>query len=154
MVCVSWNDGRAYAHWLSLCTGQPYRLPTEAEWEYAVRAGTDTPFWAGNCINTDHANYDGNFDYNDCGAKTGVYRKQTVPVGSLPANPWGLHGVAGNVDEWVQDCWHDSYQGAAPRVVRGGGWGLNPRDLRSAYRYGYSADVAGSNLGLRLARTL
>ena len=169
VVCVSWNDGRAYAHWLSLRTGQPYRLPTEAEWEYATRAGTETPFWTGACIHTDQANYDGNYDYNDCGAKTGVYRQQTVPVGDLPANTWGLHEVAGNVWEWVADCWHESYQGTpidgsawgevgggdcARRVVRGGGWVGDPRDLRSAYRDGGTAGVASSLLGLRLARTL
>ena len=128
VVCVSWNDGRAYAHWLSLRTGQPYRLPTAAEWEYAARAGTDSPFWTGACIHTDQANFDANDDYNGCGAKTGVYRKQTVPAGSLPANPWGLHEVAGNVWEWVADCWHEE-PGRADRrrrLGRGGGWGLFP----------------------------
>jgi formylglycine-generating enzyme required for sulfatase activity len=171
VVCVSWNDGRAYAHWLSLRTGQPYRLPTEAEWEYAARAGTTTPFsiGTGNCINTDQANYDGNSDYNGCGAKTGVYRRQTLPVGSLPPNPWGLHEVAGNVWEWVADCWHKGYQGApidgsawgeagggdcARRVVRGGGWDDFPRNLRSAARNWGPAGGASGTLGLRLARTL
>ncbi len=166
VVCVSWNDARAYAHWMSLKTGQHYRLPTEAEWEYAARAGTQTPFWSGDCIHTDQANYDGNFDYHGCGAKTGVYRRQTLPVGSLPANPWGLREVAGNVWEWVEDCWHENYQGApvdgsawgeagggdcSRRVVRGGGWFDFPFWLRSADRDWFTADGA-SNLGFRLAR--
>jgi formylglycine-generating enzyme required for sulfatase activity len=169
VVCVSWNDARAFAHWLTLRTGQPYRLPTEAEWEYAARAGTQTPFWTGDCIHTDQANYNGNYDYNGCGAKTGEYRERTVPTGSLLANPWGLREVAGNAWEWVADCWHGSYEGApndgsawgeggggdcARRVVRGGGWSDNPDRLRSAYRNRNTADEADDNLGFRLARTL
>ena len=169
VIKVSWQDATAYAAWLAEQTGQPYRLPTEAEWEYAARADTETPFWTGACIHTDQANYDGNNDYNACGAKTGVYRNKTVAAGSLPANPWGLDEVAGNVFEWVQDCWHDSYRGApadgsvwneagggdcARRVVRGGCWISYPWNLRSAFRYGFSAVEAYNDLGLRLARTL
>jgi len=169
VVCVSWNDARAYAHWLSLRTGERYRLPTEAEWEYAARAGTDKPFWTGRCIDTDQANYDGTYDYNDCGAKTGLYRQRTVSAGSLPANPWGLYEVAGNAWEWVADCWHDGYAGApfdgrgwgeandgdcARRVVRGGGWYNAPRILRSALRSRDFPDVADFDVGFRLARTL
>jgi formylglycine-generating enzyme required for sulfatase activity len=169
VVCVSWNDAVAYADWLSVQTGEDYRLPTEAEWEYATRAGTETPFWTGDCIHTDQANYDGNSDYNDCGADTGVYRQQTVAAGSLPANPFGLHEVAGNAWEWVADCWHDSYDGApidgsawlgedggdcARRVVRGGGWGDFPRGLRSAFRYWCYPFVATFNVCFRLASTL
>jgi formylglycine-generating enzyme required for sulfatase activity len=169
VVCVSWKDARAYAHWLALRTGRPYRLPTEAEWEYAARAGTLGPFWTGDCIHTDEANYDGSYDYNDCGAKTGLHRQRTVAVGTLKANPWGLYGVAGNAWEWVQDCWHDTYEDApfdgrgwgegnsgdcARRVVRGGGWFNLPRNLRSAYRSWNNPDVATLNVGFRLARTL
>ncbi|MDX1654597.1 MAG: formylglycine-generating enzyme family protein [Candidatus Competibacteraceae bacterium] len=166
VVCVSWNDAVAYAQWLSEQTGQRYRLPTEAEWEYVARAGTRTPFWTGACIHTDQANYGGIVDYNDCGADTGVYRQQTVEAGSLPGNPWGLYEVAGNVWEWVQDCWHDDYQGApqdgsaweepgcARRVVRGGGWGGNPVFLRSAYRFRFAPDGANFLQGFRLARDL
>jgi formylglycine-generating enzyme required for sulfatase activity len=143
-------------------------LPTEAEWEYAARAGTKTPFWTGDCIHTDQANYDGNYDYNGCGANTGVYRQQTVPVGSLPANAFGLHEVAGNVYEWVEDCWHDDYQAApadegawleadggecARRVVRGGGWDGGPWILRSANRDWNLRDDRLAVLGFRLART-
>ncbi|RTK95679.1 MAG: formylglycine-generating enzyme family protein, partial [Lysobacterales bacterium] len=117
---------------------------------------------------TDQANCNGNHDYAGRGAKTGKYRKQTVPVGSLPANPWGLHEMAGNVWEWTEDCWHDDYQGAptdgtawrqssgmhyARRVLRGGSWDVYPRNLRSANRYWVNAGDAIYNVGIRLART-
>ena len=169
VVCVSWDDAQAYAYWLTLRTGQPYRLPTEAEWEYAARAGTQGPFWTGDCIHTDLANYAGTFDYHDCGAKTGVYRQRTVPVGSLPPNTWGLYETAGNVWEWVQDCWHEGYVEApfdgsgwgegvggdcARRVVRGGSWLFYPWRLRSADRIGDTRGGANNALGFRLARTL
>jgi len=166
VINVSWEDAVAYAVWLSNETGATYRLPTEAEWEYAARAGTTTPFWTGHCIKTEQASYDGNYDYAGCGAKTGVYRKQTVPVGSLPANPWGLHEVHGNVWEWVQDPYHDSYQsapsdgraweagGSGRRVLRGGSWGNYPWVLRSAYRLWFDAGDRYFILGFRVARTL
>ncbi|WP_243725231.1 formylglycine-generating enzyme family protein [Candidatus Thiosymbion oneisti] len=168
VINVSWNDARAYAKWLSEQTGHSYRLPSEAEWEYAARAGTSTPFWTGDCIHTDQANYNGNGDYKGCGAKTDVYRRRTVPAGSLPANGFGLHEMAGNVYEWVEDCWHDSYAGApadgsawlqagggdcARRVLRGGGWVNIPWRLRSAIRNWDTADEANLNVGIRLART-
>jgi formylglycine-generating enzyme required for sulfatase activity len=168
VINVTWNDATAYAAWLADQTGESYRLPSEAEWEYATRAGTETPFWSGDCIHTDQANYNGTYDYNGCGAKTGLYRQETVPAGSLPANPWGLHEVAGNVWEWVADCWHTSYQGApsdgsawgeagggdcARRVVRGGGWSLIPRWLRSADRGWSYPGGAYDFRGFRLART-
>jgi formylglycine-generating enzyme required for sulfatase activity len=167
VVCLSWNDAQAYVRWLSRDTGERWRLPTEAEWEYAARAGTTTPFSTGACITTRQANYNGNFDYKDCGAKTGVYVSKTQPVGSYPANPWGLHDLPGNVWEWVEDCYHDSYQGAPTdgsawtqgacpaRVVRGGSWYGSPRVLRSAFR---GRSVPGSrvsnDVGFRVARTL
>ena len=168
VIHVSWHDAKAYAEWLSDQTGKHYRLPTEAEWEYAARAGTTTAFWSGNCINTDQANYNGNHDYAGRGVKTGKYRKQTVPVGSLPANPWGLYEMAGNVWEWAEDCWHDNYQNApidgsawsndaggdcARRVLRGGSWFDYPRLLRSAGRDWNNADGADGGVGIRLART-
>jgi formylglycine-generating enzyme required for sulfatase activity len=89
VINVTWDDATAYAKWLREQTGLGFRLPTEAEWEYAARAGTTTAFWTGNCVNTRQVNYDGDYDYNGCGAKKGRYRKRTVPAGSLPANPWG-----------------------------------------------------------------
>jgi len=169
VINVSWKDATAYAAWLSDQTGQSYRLPTEAEWEYAARAGTSTIFWTGDCIHTDQANYRGTDDYNGCGAKTGSYRGRTVPAASLPANPWGLHEIAGNVWEWTQDCWHKDYQDAPSdgsawgeesggdctrRLVRGGGWGSTPWRLRSADRNWSNVVVASGILGFRLARAL
>jgi len=166
VINVSWEDAVAYAAWLSKETGEHYRLPTEAEWEYAARAGTTTPFWTGRCITADQANYDGNYGYAGCGAKTGVYREQTVPVGTLPANPWGLHEVHGNVREWVQDPYHTSYQGApadgraweaggsSTRVVRGGSWFNYSWGARAAFRDYFDPGFRYGILGLRLARTL
>ncbi|WP_020504399.1 formylglycine-generating enzyme family protein, partial [Lamprocystis purpurea] len=163
VINVSWEDAVAYAAWLSKEAGKHYRLPTEAEWEYAARAGTTPPFWTGRCITTDQANYNGNSDYSGCGANTGVYRGQTVPVGSLPANPWGLYEVHGNVWEWVQDRYHDSYQRApadgsaweagdrSARVLRGGSWFYSPRFLRSASRDRGDAGYRHYDLGFRLA---
>ncbi|WP_295453008.1 bifunctional serine/threonine-protein kinase/formylglycine-generating enzyme family protein [uncultured Thiodictyon sp.] len=168
VVCVSWNDAKDYVAWLSKQTGQTFRLPTEAEWEYAARAGTQTAFSTGNCIKTDQANYNGNYDYADCGAKTGVYLKKTQPVGSYPANPWGLYDLHGNVWEWVQDCYHANYTGAPKdgeewrdsciesgrRVLRGGSWFSHPRNLRSAYRVWDGTGNRDYDLGFRVARTL
>jgi formylglycine-generating enzyme required for sulfatase activity len=167
VINVSWDDATAYAAWLAEQTGRPYRLPNEAEWEYAARAGTKTPFWTGDCISTAQANYDGNSDYNGCGAKTGVYRKQTLPVDSLAANPWGLHQVAGNVWEWTCSVYADPYDGkemkcisnndaksGSNRVVRGRAWDGLPSWLRSAFRNGYRPSTRGDNLGFRLAQDL
>jgi formylglycine-generating enzyme required for sulfatase activity len=165
VINVSWNDAVAYAEWLSGETGKSYRLPSEAEWEYAARAGMPTPFSTGTCITTEQANYDGNFDYAGCGANTGVYRQKTVTTGSLPPNPWELHEVHGNVWEWVQDCYVDSYKGApsdgAPRVsgtckyrvFRGGSWNFIPRYVRSASRNFNAPVTRNFIIGFRLART-
>ena len=169
MINVSWDDATAYAQWLSSVSGKQYRLLTEAEWEYVARAGTSTAFSFGDCIHTDQANYDGNFDYNDCGANTGVYREQTLPDNELAENPWGLYHVHGNVWEWVQDCWHDNYENAPVdgtawldlndgdcrrRVLRGGGWYFNPGILRSAGRDRDNSGGANDFVGFRLARSL
>jgi formylglycine-generating enzyme required for sulfatase activity len=166
MVCVNWNDAEAYAEWLSDQSGKRYRLPSEAEWEYAARAGTTTPFWWGASITTNQANYNGNCTYAGGGTK-GEYREATVPVGSFEANPWGLFNVHGNVLEWCEDVWHFNYTGApndgSPwlqggdvdrRVVRGGSWGSFPQILRSAFRIRGISDDRGSSLGFRLARSL
>jgi hypothetical protein len=144
----------------------PYRLATEAEWEYGARAGTTTPFWWGSSITPAQANYDGNHVYNGGGVK-GEWRKSTVPVGSFTANLWGLYNVHGNVWEWCEDVWHDNYSGASAdgspwvkdgdvsrRVVRGGSWGNYPQILRAANRSRDSAVDRISNGGFRVARTL
>ncbi|WP_295426695.1 bifunctional serine/threonine-protein kinase/formylglycine-generating enzyme family protein [uncultured Thiodictyon sp.] len=168
VINVSWDDAQQYLTWLGRKTGQTWRLPTEAEWEYAARAGTSTAFSTGNCITTAQANYDGNYDYADCGAKTGKYLQKTQPVGSYPANRWGLYDMHGNAWEWVQDCYHDSYTDApkdgaewrdschesGQRVLRGGSWSDLPRPVRSAYRLGYFTGLRNYVLGFRVARTL
>jgi formylglycine-generating enzyme required for sulfatase activity len=107
---VSWYDAKAYVSWLSKKTGQSYRLLFEAEREYAARAGTSTPFWWGSSITPGQGNYNANYTYG--GEPKGEYRQRTVPVDSFNPNPWGFYQVHGNVYEWVEDCWHDTYNGA------------------------------------------
>jgi hypothetical protein len=142
------------------------RLPTEAEWEYATRAGTPTPFWTGNCIDTSQANYNGWFDYAGCGAETGLFRNAPVPAGSLPANPFGLHEVHGNLGEWTADCWRDSLvdpvggdpaavrQDCSRHVLRGGFFDHKPHLMRSANRFGVAAGIRREDIGFRVARDL
>jgi formylglycine-generating enzyme required for sulfatase activity len=161
---VSWDDAKAYVAWLTRKTGKGYRLLSEAEREYATRAGTTTPFWWGSAITPRQANYDGTAAYNK-GAK-GEYRQKTLPVDAFEPNPWGLYQVHGNVWDWVEDCWHDSYQGAPAdgtawtigdcrsRVLRGGSWINYPLDLRSASRGMSSSDLRFSRTGFRVGRTL
>ena len=159
VINVSWEDATAYAEWLSAETGQRYRLPSEAEWEYGARAGTTTAYSWGNAIGENRGNCDG------CGSRWD--NNQTAPAGSFAANAWGLHDMHGNVWEWVEDCWHESYAGAPAdgsawrrggdcgrRVLRGGSWSRYPRLLSSAYRL--STDVWGrtARVGFRLARTI
>jgi formylglycine-generating enzyme required for sulfatase activity len=165
-----WEDARAYVAWLSHKTGQPYRLLSEAEREYVTRAGTTTPFWWGSSISTRQANYDGKFAFPAGANATGGFRRETVPVDFFPPNPWGLYQVHGNVHEWVEDCWHASYDGApadgsartepdcTEHVARGGSWNFSAWHLRSASR-GRLATVAFASggvvaIGLRVARTL
>lgn len=160
VINVSWEDAVAYAKWLSMMTGKHYRLPTEAEWEYTARAGTETAYWWGNKVGQNHANCAG------CGSPWD--NKQTAPVGSFSPNSWGLYDTAGNVYEWVQDCYHENYAGAPEdgskvwetggsgdcnlRVFRGGSWDYGPGDVRSAYRGGLEPDNRDSYLGFRLAQ--
>ena len=135
-----------------------YRLLTEAEWEYAARAGTTMAYWWGDEIGK------GNANCNGCGSKWD--HRQPSPAGSFKPNAFGLYDMAGNVFQWVEDCYHPNYNGAptdgsawitgdcSRRVVRGGSWNLDPRALRAAYRYGYSTGLRLDFLGFRLGRTL
>lgn len=162
VINVSWADAQAYCAWLNEQTGRPYRLPSEAEWEYACRAGTATPFHFGARISTDHANFDGRQTYN--GSAQGEYRKKTVPVGSFPPNAFGLYDMHGNVWEWCQDAWHGNYEGApadgsaweakggVSRVLRGGAWFSFPRLCRAAYRYNAHPDGRLHSIGFRVCR--
>ncbi len=145
---VSWDDAQAFCRKLSAQEGKEYRLLTEAEWEYACRAGTTTPFCFGETIGTDQANYKGSFVYGD--GREGVYREETTAVGRFPPNPWGLHDMHGNVWEWCED-WYGGYGRVVTdplgplngeiRVMRGGSWGFAPESCRSAYRSGDSPDA-------------
>lgn len=165
VVNVSWNDAKAYVEWLNLKTGRQYRLPSESEWEYAARAGTVTPFSFGSTITTDQGNFDGS-SRTDLSPK-GANRQQTLPVGSFPANSFGLYDMHGNVWEWVEDCWHDEYTAGAPvdgspwidarcggHVLRGGSWDDYSGDARSAARVGGATEDQFYSDGFRVARTL
>lgn len=161
VVCVSWYDVQAYMKWLVEQAGKRYRLPSEAEWEYAARALSTTQYPWGDKTGRNKANCDG------CGNQWG--KRSTAPVGSFEVNTFGLFDTVGNVWEWVQDCWHDNYQGAPTdgsawleqdggdcslRVVRGGSWHDRPRHVRSASRYWFGPVVRHHILGFRLARDL
>ena len=162
--CINWADAKAYIAWLSQKTGQTYRLPSEAEWEYVARAGTSQAFWWGGSISADEANYNASFVYD--GGARGVYRRKTMPVHSMSANAWKLHNVHGNVWEWVEDCWNNSYAGApkdgsawtdgkcSSRVLRGGAWANWPKLLRAAARFNYGLRTRSSIVGFRVVRTL
>ncbi|NOS87655.1 MAG: formylglycine-generating enzyme family protein [Methylococcaceae bacterium] len=160
---VSWQDAQAFIEKLnSLFPGLQARLPSDAQWEYACRAGTNTPFSFGANITPEQVNYHGEYPYANGGK--GVYRKQTVPVKSLPANDWGLYEMHGNVWEWCADAWQQNlsaepvtdplYTAAAAvtaRVVRGGSWSYFGRDVRSAFRSRFTPDLRLYHLGFRLA---
>jgi formylglycine-generating enzyme required for sulfatase activity len=176
VICVNLEDAKAYVNWLSKKAGKSYRLLSEAEWEYATRAGTTTPFWWGYSISTSQANYNGNYTYGS--GSNGENRQKTLPVDTFPPNPWGLYQVHGNVWEWVEDCYHKSYSnipdatkdGAAPwitgcakmgaesnddvHVLRGGSWYDDPRYLRSASRLGLGRELRNNRIGFRVARML
>jgi formylglycine-generating enzyme required for sulfatase activity len=161
---VLWDDAKVYVAWLSSKTGKTYRLLSEAEREYVTRAGTTTPFWWGSSISTSQANYIGTYTYG--GGVKGEYRLRTLPVDSFAPNPWGLFQVHGNVLDWVEDCYNDSYRGALSdgsawtsgdctfRVNRGGSWRSLPQHLRSAARSWAGTGVRDSYLGFRVGRTL
>lgn len=160
VINVSWYDANAYADWLSAQTGQHYRLPTEAEWEYACRAGTKTPFHFGETIGTHQANYNGTFTYGN--GKKGIYRQKTVEVGQFPPNAWGLYDMHGNVWEWTASVYDEAYAGGELKVaaddsnslsLRGGAWYDRPLGLRCSDRSRNYPGGWNYNRGFRLART-
>ena len=154
VTCVSWNDARAFVDWLNETSGGNFRLPSEAEWEYAARAGTTTEYSWGNDIGSNRANC------ADCGDSWDY----AAPVGSFPANPWGLHDMHGNVWEWTEDCVNHNYKGAptdgsawtsgtcACREIRGGAWDTHAGNLRSTGRHWGDRADRGINVGFRLAQ--
>ncbi|BAZ30852.1 hypothetical protein NIES4074_33190 [Cylindrospermum sp. NIES-4074] len=157
---VFWNDAIEFCARLSHKTGKIYRLPSEAEWEYACRAGTTTPFYFGETISTELANYDGNYIYG-LGSK-GKYLEQTTDVGKFPPNAFGLYDMHGNIWEWCQDGWHENYINAPTdgsvwvndndyRMLRGGSWVNYPQNCRSASRYDYDAGDGSYLSGFRVA---
>ncbi len=174
VVNVSWNDAKAYVEWLSQRTGKTYRLPSEAEFEYALRGGTTTRYWWGDGGPTSKVeNLTGGNDRSPSGRRwSHAFRGYNdgswgpAPVMSYAPNPFGLYDINGNVSEWVQDCWHDSYlraprdgsawvnPGCSVRVVRGGSWGSSPEQVRSAYRQGADASVRSGRVGFRILREL
>jgi formylglycine-generating enzyme required for sulfatase activity len=164
--CVSWKDVVEFCQRLSEKTGKTYRLPSEAEWEYACRAGTTTPFYFGETITTDLVNYNGNYPY--ASAPKGIYREQTTEVGIFPPNAFGLYDMHGNVWEWCADPWHGNYQGAPTDgsvwqgsgffadkglfALRGGSWLSYAGRSRAAFRCRGEPANRGDGLGARLAR--
>ncbi|TWG88479.1 formylglycine-generating enzyme required for sulfatase activity [Cupriavidus gilardii J11] len=170
VINVSWHDAQRYVGWLRKATGKPYRLLSEAEWEYAARGGTTTARWWGQQLDRAHANYGPETcpQQTACGGfAEGADRwVNTAPSGSFPANPFGLYDMLGNAWQWVADCWHSDYSGAPVdgsartdegcqrRVIRGASWGNVPSFVRAASRATYDADRRGANIGLRVARDL
>jgi len=162
---ISWFDAKAYVRWLSHESGKHYRLLSEAEWEYAARAGSQTPFSFGQAISDSDANFDATKVYGD--GQAGRRRATTLPVGAFSPNPFGLYDMHGNVLEWVEDCYAESYAIGQPtngdaftpatcvyQIARGGSWANDPSLLRSALRAGDPATARMKNLGVRVARDL
>jgi formylglycine-generating enzyme required for sulfatase activity len=175
VIHVSWNDATAYAQWLSLRTGKKYRLPSEAEFEYALRAGSTTRYpWGENNPPRGAENFTGDGDHsphlNRTWAKSFKHYEDgywgPAPLGKFHANAFGLIDMNGNVSEWVADCWHDNYTrapadakawinpGCAEHVVRGGSWGSAPDQVRSAFRLAAPSDTRSARVGIRVARDL
>ncbi len=158
VVDISWDDAVVYAAWLSHRTGRRYRLPSEAEYEYAMRAGSTDAFWFGNDIGRNAANCNG------CGSAWD--NRMTAPVGSFAPNAFGIYDAVGNISRWVQDQWHANYDGAPTdgsvwangdplrRVIRGGSWFNGPDFLHSAYRNADTSRVRNGKIGFRIARDL
>jgi formylglycine-generating enzyme required for sulfatase activity len=164
---VSWHDTQAYAAWLSARTGRAYSLTGEAQWEYAARAGTTTPYWWGEQASPDRANYGAPRDQCCTGHAGGAdIWLDASPVGAFPANPFGLHDTSGNVLEWTQDCSNRSYERSPRdgtawekgdcyfRMQRGGSYLQPPENQRSAWRKGAVSDFRFIDVGFRVAREL
>ena len=162
---VSWDDAQEFCHRVSQQTRQTVGLPSEAQWEYACRAGSDTPFAYGPTLNSQIANYNADYTYGN--GETGKFRGTTTPVGQFPANNWGLFDMHGNVLEWCEDAWFPNHDGAPTndtartlnksvsyKTVRGGSWINNPRSCRSALRYPYSHGDHYYYLGFRVVCSL
>lgn len=164
VINISWQDAKSYIKWIRRKTGLNYRLLSEAEWEYVARAGQKGPFSTGYSIGAYDANFNGEKPYGD--SPQGPYIRQTKPVGSYPANAFGLHDIHGNVYEWVEDCWNDSHTGAPAngkprltgncklRVMRGGSWVTHGYQMRASKRLRYTTDYRYDDYGFRIARTL
>lgn len=162
IINVSWNDAVAYANWLSETSGEQYRLPTESEWEFAARAGTEDDYWWGD----DRPNTNANCKRGCKSDYTSVFSSKSAPVGSFPANPFSIHDTAGNVAEWVMDCYQNHFSGApvdgkavnneecSERVLRGGAMDNNYRALYSHVREGKSPQTTSNTIGIRLVREL
>jgi formylglycine-generating enzyme len=162
VVNVTWNDAQAFCKWLSKKEGKTYRMPTEAEWEYACRAGTTTPFSFGNSLNGRQANCDGDFPYGM--EEKGPDVDNTTPVGKYAANAFGLYDMHGNAQQWCQDRYDKDYYSNSPtddpqgptngadRVIRGGGWKARPVLCRSASRYWFAPEYRYDFLGFRVVR--
>jgi formylglycine-generating enzyme required for sulfatase activity len=173
VVCVNWDDAQAYVAWLSAKTAHAYRLPTEAEWEYAARAGTTTARYGSDspaelCRYINHAD----LDFSEAHPRESDVNREcrdgyafTSPVGSLPPNQFGLHDMLGNVWQWTEDCWNDNYDGAPTdgsswqngncgrRVARGGAYSNVPGIVLSAVRAGFKSSGRDHSGGFRVART-
>ncbi|NOT59614.1 MAG: formylglycine-generating enzyme family protein [Acidobacteria bacterium] len=158
---VTWYQAKQFCQALSDKTGKTYRLPTEAEWEYAARAGTETPVAFGWSLSSSQANFDGSLPYG--GAATDVFRRKTTAVGSFAANRFGLFDMHGNVSEWCEDTWHENYVGAPVdgsawlnggdsnrRVLRSGSWYTSGRNCRSAARYKEDPSALANFIGFRV----
>jgi formylglycine-generating enzyme required for sulfatase activity len=158
---VTWHQARTFCERLSKHSGRTYRLPSEAEWEYACRAGSITPFQCGPTLTTDQANYNGEFVF--MAEPKGVYRHHPTEAGTFPPNAFGLYDLHGNLWEWCADAWHDDYNGAPTdgrvwdsssaeyRVVRGGSWHDTPQVCRSAVRLKCEAKFGDELTGFRVA---
>ena len=164
VIDVSWDNAKAYVAWLSHKTGKPYRLLSEAEWEYAARGGTTTRYSVGDSITPAQANYNG---AEEGSAASAANRQKTLPVGSFKPNGFGLYDMQGNVWVWVEDCWHDDYTAGVPtdgsawldgecqgRVMRGGSWQDSDSELRTAARLGEFKYESSYTDGIRIARGL